>query len=105
MLGMEDVNLGFAGMGLMQPYYASSGLLSEINYSVAVVDCEFNMDDLGDPVEVYIRTLVFVSSLKARRPDAPVLLTEGHQRDSAWISTEAHWVQNRGRKVYRRAYN
>ena len=89
MLGMEGVNLGFARMGLMQPYYASSGLLSEINYSVAVVDCEFNMNDLGDLVEVYIRTLVFVSSLKARCPDAPVLLTEGHQHGSAWISMKA----------------
>jgi hypothetical protein len=30
MLGMSGVNLGFGGNGKMQPYYAESGLLSEV---------------------------------------------------------------------------
>ena len=43
MLGMQGVNLGFGGLGLMQPFYAASGLLSEVNASIMVVDCEFNI--------------------------------------------------------------
>jgi hypothetical protein len=41
MLGMDGVNLGFGGLGRMQPFYAESGLLAEVNASIMVVDCEF----------------------------------------------------------------
>ena len=37
MLGMEGINLGFSGNGLMQPYYAASGLLSDIDASIVVM--------------------------------------------------------------------
>ena len=78
MLGMEGINLGFSGNGLMQPYWAASGLITEIDASVVVIDCQYNMDNLHDPVETLNRTLVFIRALKAKRPELPVLLIEGH---------------------------
>ena len=105
MLGMEGVNLGFSGNGLMQPYWASSGLITEIDASVVVIDCEYNMDNLNMPVETYNRTLVFIRALKAKRPDMPVLLIEGHDHARAWISPPTALQQNQTREAYRRAYN
>jgi hypothetical protein len=130
MLGMEGVNLGFSGNGLMQPYWAASGLLTEIDASVVVIDCEFNMDGHCSPVETLNRTLVFIRALKAKRPDTPVcvhaqsttacdlwvqfnswrrrgcrLLLEGHDHARAWINPATEAKQNQTREAYRRAYN
>ena len=84
MLGMSGINLGFSGNGKMQSYYAESGILSEINASIVVVDCEYNMDGEA-PLDVYNSTVVFVSSLRKRRPDIPVLLLEGHEAGQEWL--------------------
>ena len=89
----------------MQPYYAASGLLSEIDASVVVIDCEYNMDHRYSPVETLNRTLVFIRSLKAKRPEVPVLLIEGHDHARAWISPPTALQQNQTREAYRRAYN
>lgn len=105
MLGMEGVNLGFSGNGLMQPYYAASGLLSDIDASIVVIDCEYNMDGRCSPMETFNRTLVFIRSLKAKRPEMPVLLIEGHDHARAWISPPTALQQNQTREAYRRAYN
>ena len=104
MLGMEGVNLGFGGLGLMQPFYAESGLLAEVNASIMVVDCEFNMAGM-DPLEIANRTRVFLRDQRARRPDIPVLLLEGHDHGSAWINARARAQHNHTREAYRRAYN
>ena len=77
MLSCEGINIGFGGLGQMQPYYASSGLLSEIDYTIAIVDPHYNVDHLI-PSVVYNRTVVFISELLRRKPDSPVLLVEGH---------------------------
>ena len=105
MLGMEGINLGFSGNGLMQPYYAASDLLSDIDASVVVIDCEYNMDKLCSPAETLNRTLVFIRALKAKRPETPVLLIEGHDHARAWISPPTALQQNQTREAYRRAYN
>ena len=126
MLGMEGINLGFGGQGKMQPGYivpsrhgaSTSGtwdapatnLLSEVQASVVVIDCEFNMAGM-DPLLVYNRTIDFVRSLRppprarsvAQLP--PVLLLEGHDHGQAWISPSASLHQNATREAYRRAYN
>ena len=105
MLGMEGVNLGFGGMGRMQPFYAESGLLAEVNASIMVVDCEFNMAGALGPLETFNRTLVFLGAQRRRRPDIPVLLLEGHDHGSAWINAAARSEHNATREAYRRAYN
>ena len=103
-LGMEGVNLGFGGLGRMQPYYARTGLLSEVNASIMVVDCEMNMMGL-DPLEVYNRSIVFLTAQREKRPDIPVLFLEGHNHGSAWINEKMRLMHNHTREAYRRAYN
>eukprot|EP01079_Euglenida_sp_SAG-EU17-18_P003468 gene3468-3934_t len=106
MLGMDGVNLGFSGNGQMQPYWPTSGLLNEIDASIVVVDCEFNMGDhVLSPVEVYNRTVAFIAALKAAKPAVPVLLLEGHDHGRAWINPDIAETQNNTREAYRRAYN
>lgn len=51
------------------------------------------------------RTLVFIRSLKAAKPEMPVLLIEGHDHARAWISPPTAEIQNQTREAYRRAYN
>ena len=86
MLGMEGINMGFSGK--MHPYYATSGLLSDMDASVVVIDCEYNnvMDQLCSPAETLNHTLVFIRALKAKRLETPVLLIEGHDHARAWSS-------------------
>ena len=105
MLGMESINLGFGGLGLMQPFYATSALLTEVNCSIMVVDCEFNMAVRLQAEESFNRTLVFMRAQRQRRPDVPILFLEGHDHGSAWISPSARSIHNRTREAYRRAYN
>lgn len=104
LLGMEGVNLGFGGLGRMQPYYAATGLLAEVNASIMVVDCEMNMMGI-DPVEVYNRSVIFMKAQRERRPDIPVLFLEGHNHGSAWINEHMRLLHNHTREAYRRAYN
>ena len=63
------------------------------------------MDGLCSPAETLQRTLVFIRALKAKRPDVPVLLLEGHDHARAWISPPTALQQNQTREAYRRAYN
>ena len=81
------------------------GLISEIDSSVVVIDCEYNMDFGITAVAVYNRTLAFIRALKAGRPATPVLLLEGHDHARAWISPPTALKQNQTREAYRRAYN
>ena len=64
------VNLGFSGSGKME--MALCDLLAEVEASVYVLDCLWNMtDDL-----VRERAEPFIRALCDRRPDTPVLLAE-----------------------------
>ncbi len=64
------VNLGFSGNGKME--MALCDLVAEIDASVYVLDCLWNMNDalIRDRAEPFIR------ALRDKRPDTPILLAE-----------------------------
>lgn len=64
------INLGFSGSGKMEP--AMAELLAELDPSVYVLDCLWNMS----PELVSARVEPFVKTLRAARPDTPILLAE-----------------------------
>jgi len=64
------INLGFSGSGKMEP--AMADLLAELDPSVYVLDCLWNMS----PDMVSTRVEPFVRTLRAARPDTPILLAE-----------------------------
>ncbi len=64
------VNLGFSGSGKME--MALCGLLAEIDASVYVLDCLWNMSD----ALVRERAEPFIRALRERRPGTPILLAE-----------------------------
>ena len=69
-LNVEVINLGFSGSGRMEPVMGD--LLAELDPSVYVLDCIWNMspDEVGERVEP------FVKRLRAAHPDTPILLAE-----------------------------
>ena len=70
-LDREVVNLGFSGAGKMEPEMAD--LLAEIEASLYIVDCDWNMN-VGLQKERYEP---FVRKLRALRPKTPILLCGG----------------------------
>jgi hypothetical protein len=64
------INLGFSGSGKMEPALAE--LLAELDPSVYVLDCLWNMST----ELVSTRVEPFVKTLRAARPDTPILLAE-----------------------------
>ena len=64
------INLGFSGSGKMEP--AMAELLAELDPSVYVLDCLWNMS--ADLVSTRIEP--FVKTLRAARPDTPIVLAE-----------------------------
>ena len=64
------INLGFSGSGKMEPEMAE--LLAELDPSVYVLDCLWNMS----PDLVSTRIEPFVKTLRTARPDTPILLAE-----------------------------
>lgn len=70
LLDAPVVNLGFSGNGKME--LALCDLLAEIDASVYVLDCLWNMNDalLRERAEPFIR------ALRDKRPDTPILLAE-----------------------------
>jgi hypothetical protein len=69
-LNTPVINLGFSGSGRMEP--AMADLLAELDPSVYVLDCLWNMT----PDLVSTRIEPFVKTLRAARPDTPILLAE-----------------------------
>ena len=68
---VELVNLGFPGLGKMEPPMAE--LLAEIDASLYIVDCDWNME----PEMQAERYEPFVRRLRELRPDTPILLCGG----------------------------
>ncbi len=64
------VNLGFSGSGKMEP--ALCDLVSEIDASVYVLDCLWNMSD----ALIRERAEPFIRALREKRPATPILLAE-----------------------------
>lgn len=69
-LDVEVVNLGFSGSGKMEP--AMADLLAELDPSVFVLDCIWNMT----PEQVSERVEPFVNRLRQSHPQTPILLAE-----------------------------
>ena len=69
-LDMPFVNLGFDGSGKMEPELAD--LLAELDPSVYILDCLWNMT----PEMVSQRVAPFVKILRAAHPTTPILLVE-----------------------------
>jgi len=69
-LDTEIINLGFAGSGRMEPEMAD--LLAELDPSVYILDCLWNME----PKEVSERVEPFVKRLREAHPDTSILLAE-----------------------------
>jgi len=69
-LDVPVINLGFSGSGKMEP--AMAELLAELDPSAYVLDCLWNMS----PELVSTRVEPFVKTLRAARPDTPILLAE-----------------------------
>ena len=70
MIDAPVVNLGFSGSGKME--MALCDLLAEIDASVYVLDCLWNMPD----ALVSERAEPFIRALREKRPDTPILLAE-----------------------------
>ncbi len=66
------INLGFSGCGKMEPVMAD--LLAELDPSVYVLDCLWNMT----PKLVAERVTPFVRRLRQSRPNTPILLVEDY---------------------------
>ncbi len=69
-LARPVINLGFSGNGRMEPEMAA--LLAELDPAVYVLDCLPNMT----AAEVTERVEPFVLTLRAARPETPILLVE-----------------------------
>ena len=69
-LDVAVINLGFSGSGKMEP--AMADLLAELDPSVYVLDCVWNMS----PEEVSVRVEPFVKRLRLARPNTPIVLAE-----------------------------
>jgi hypothetical protein len=78
-LGRTVINYGFSGNARMEVELAR--FMAEIDAAAYVIDCLPNMDaDL-----VRERGLPFMETLRAARPDTPVLLVEDRTLANAWI--------------------
>ena len=69
-LDIPVINLGFSGNGRMEPEMAE--LLAELDPTVYVLDCLWNMSE----EMVAERVGLFVRKLRQARPDTPILLAE-----------------------------
>lgn len=70
MLDRPVVNLGFSGSALMEP--AVSGLLSELDPALYVIDCLWNMTGLG-AAEVKARVGALIQTIRRAHPGTPIL--------------------------------
>ena len=82
-LNYPVINLGFSGNGKMEPEVAS--LLAELDPSVFVIDCLPNMTG----PEVAQRAENLVKTVRAARPNTPILLVEDR------TFTNAHLVPSK----------
>lgn len=78
-LDMPVVNLGFGGVGRMDPPVGE--YLAKIDAAVYVIDCLPNMD----AALVRERCIPFVTRLRAARPETPIVLVEDRRNANSWI--------------------
>ncbi|HRI88748.1 MAG TPA: SGNH/GDSL hydrolase family protein [Candidatus Hydrogenedentes bacterium] len=73
------INLGFSGNGLMDPPIVE--MIAQLDVSVYVIDCCPNMT----PELVTERTEPLVRTLRAARPDTPIVLVENVPYEQGWF--------------------
>jgi len=64
------INLGFSGSGKMEP--AVSRLLAELEPSVYVIDCLWNIGDMAKP-EFSSRVTTLIETIRKAHPRTPIL--------------------------------
>ena len=79
MLDRPFINLGFSGNGKMDPELAE--MLGELDVASYVIDCCPNMS----PELITERTEPMVRTLRAARPDVPIVLVENIEYQAAWL--------------------
>jgi len=92
------INLGFSGSGTMDVELAQ--LMGELDAALFVVDCLPNMDE----EEVRERLRPFVRTLRAARPDAPILLVEDRTYANAFLGAGLRERQRASRAALREGY-
>lgn len=96
-LDREVVNLGFSGNGRLEPEVGQ--FLVELDAAVFVIDCLPNVT----PEQVAERTAPLVRQLRAKRPDAPILLVEDRTFGNAWFVAERAEQHGQRRAALREA--
>ena len=98
-LDVPVVNLGFSGNGRMDPGVVD--WLARVEAAAYVIDCLPNMDAAA----VTARTAPLVKSLRAARPQTPIVLVEDRRNTNSWIhpSRTAHHDANH--KALRAAFD
>ncbi len=97
-LHRETINLGFSGNGRMETQLAE--LLGELDACAYVVDCLPNM---AEPV-VDERAVPFVRTLRAARPETPIVLVENIIYQDAHLVPSRHQRCTSSNLALRRAY-
>lgn len=97
-LDREAINLGFSGNGTMDPEIGE--YMAEVDAAAYVIDCLPNMQ----PDAVTTRTIPLVRILRAKRPDAPVILVEDRTATNAHLLPGTRQLHHDRRLALRRAY-
>lgn len=97
-LGRPTINLGFSGNGEMEPEVAS--LLAELDAAAFVVDCAPNMN----AEQIRERAVPLVRTIRAARPDAPIVLVEDRDYGDAWLKASARERNATNQAALREAY-
>jgi len=95
-LDRPTINLGFSGNGRMEIEVAR--LLAELDASAYVIDCAPNMT--GDLIRE--RAGPLVETIRAARPDAPIVLVEDRPYGYGWVRRSAR-ERNLGNRAALRA--
>ena len=95
-LDLPYVNLGFSGAGRMEKEVPA--FLAEIDASIYVVDCSWNMY----PDMVRTNAVRFLRTLKSLKPDTPILLCEGCSQFAAERSRPGDVILREGYEALKR---
>ncbi len=98
------INLAFSGNGRLEKELID--LLTEIDAEVYVLDCLPNLTRAGlyDEVELTKRILESVRTLKAEKPDTPVLLTEHAGYTDGFITPDRLISYTRVNEIQKKAF-
>lgn len=86
-LGLPVINLGFSGNCKMEPELAE--FISEIEASVYFIDC---LPNLTSGTEVEEKAPKFLSLLRAKRPNTPIILVENIRYPDTFVETKKREV-------------